>query len=105
MKIRLIGFALLTALNGYVTHQLWDALCISKLPVCFLALSYLCGVLFLINIKEKTQRVLTYNIYGDNFHPRDYLCPLLPQAVGVLHRIFVRSFVRQELYRRSRSQG
>lgn len=60
MKIRLIGFTLLTALNGYVTYQLWDALCISKLPVCFLALSYLCGVLFLINIKAKTQRVLTY---------------------------------------------
>lgn len=60
MKIRLIGFILLTALNGYVTYQLWDALCISKLPVCFLALSYLCGVLFLINIKAKTQRALTY---------------------------------------------
>ena len=60
MKIRLIGFALLTALNGYITYQLWDALCISKLPLCFLTLSYLCGVLFLINIKAKTQRVLTY---------------------------------------------
>ena len=26
MKIRLIGFALLSALNGYVTYQLWNAL-------------------------------------------------------------------------------
>lgn len=60
MKFRLIGFALLTALNGYVTYQLWNVLCISKLLLCFLALSYLCGVLFLINIKAKTQRVLTY---------------------------------------------
>jgi len=60
MKIRLIGFALLIALNGYVTYQIWDVLYISKLPLCFLALSYLCGVLFLINIKAKTQRVLTY---------------------------------------------
>ncbi len=60
MKIRFIGFILLTALNGYVTYQLWDALCISKLPVCFLALSYLCGLLFLINIKSKLQRVITY---------------------------------------------
>ena len=60
MKFRLIGFTLLTALNGYVTYQLWDILYISKLPLCFLALSYLCGVLFLINIKAKTQRVLTY---------------------------------------------
>lgn len=60
MEIRLIGFILLTALNGYVTYQLWDVLYISKLPLCFLALSYLCGVLFLINIKAKTQRVLTY---------------------------------------------
>ena len=60
MKIRLIGFALLTALNGYVTYQLWNALWISKLPLCFLVLSYLCGVLLLINIKAKTQRALTY---------------------------------------------
>jgi len=60
MKIRLIGITLLTALNGYVTYQLWDVLYISKLPLCFLTLSYLCGVLFLINIKEKAQRVLTY---------------------------------------------
>ena len=60
MKIRLIGFTLLTALNGYVTYQLWNNLYISVLPLCFLALSYLCGALFLINIKAKTQRVLTY---------------------------------------------
>lgn len=62
MKFRLIGFALLTALNGYTTYQLRDALSISKLPLCFLTLSYLCGVLFLINIKAKTQRVLTYTL-------------------------------------------
>ena len=62
MKFRLIGFALLTALNGYATYQLWDTLCISTLPLCFLTLSYLCGVLFLINIKAKTQRVLTYTL-------------------------------------------
>lgn len=60
MKFRLIGFTLLTALNGYVTYQLWNNLYISVLPLCFLALSYLCGALFLINIKEKTQRTLTY---------------------------------------------
>lgn len=60
MKIRLIGFTFLTALNGYVTYQLWNVLYISKLPLCFLALSYLCGVLFLINIKAKTKRALTY---------------------------------------------
>ena len=60
MKIRFIGFILLTGLNGYVTYQIWDALCISTLPLCFLALSYLCGVLFLINIKAKTQRTITY---------------------------------------------
>lgn len=60
MKIRLIGFILLTALNGYVTYQIRDAACISTLPLCFLALSYLCGELFLINIKEKTQRILTH---------------------------------------------
>jgi transglutaminase-like putative cysteine protease len=60
MKIRIIGFTLLTALNGYATYQLWNVLYISKLPLCFLALSYLCGVLFWINIKVKTQRVLTY---------------------------------------------
>lgn len=60
MKIRIIGFTLLTALNGYITYLVWGALCISVLPLCFLAMSYLCGVLFLINIKAKTQRVLTY---------------------------------------------
>lgn len=60
MKIRFIGFALLTVLNGYVTYHIWDVLCISILPLCFLALSYLCGVLFLINIKDKTQRIITY---------------------------------------------
>ena len=60
MKIRFIGFALLTALNGYVTYHIWDVLCISTLSLCFLALSYLCGVLFLINIKDKTQRIITY---------------------------------------------
>ena len=60
MKIRFIGFALLTVLNGYVTYHIWDVLCISTLPLCFLALSYLCGVLFLINIKDKTQRIITY---------------------------------------------
>lgn len=40
MKIRFIGFALLTVLNGYVTYHIWDVLCISTLPLCFLALSY-----------------------------------------------------------------
>lgn len=60
MKIRLIGFALLTALNGYVTYQIGDALYISTLPLCFVALSYLCGVLLLINIKTKAQRTITY---------------------------------------------
>lgn len=67
MRIRLIGFTFLTALNGYVTYQIWDVLCISTLPLCFLALSYLCGVLFLINIKAKTQRVLTYTFTATIF--------------------------------------
>ena len=30
MKFRLIGFTFLTALNGYVTYQLWNVLCISN---------------------------------------------------------------------------
>ena len=62
MKIRLIGFALLTPMNGYITYHLWDVLCIRTLPLCFLALSCLCGVLLLFNIRSKAQLVITYTV-------------------------------------------
>lgn len=39
MKIRLLGFASLTAINMYVTYSLWDTLLISILPVCLILLS------------------------------------------------------------------
>lgn len=39
MKIRLLGFANLTAINMYVTYSLWDTLLISILPVCLILLS------------------------------------------------------------------
>ena len=62
MKIRLIGFMLLTILNGYITYQLWDTLCISALPLCFLVLSILCGILFLFNPRTKSLQGILYGI-------------------------------------------
>lgn len=60
MKIRLFGFAILTAINIYVTYFLWDTLLISTLPVCLILLSVFCSGLFLINVKSKLQRAITY---------------------------------------------
>lgn len=60
MKIRLFGFAVLTAINIYVTYFLWDTLLISILPVCLILLSVFCSGLFLVNVKSKLQRAITY---------------------------------------------
>ncbi|MBS5661003.1 MAG: transglutaminase domain-containing protein [Clostridiales bacterium] len=60
MKIRLFGFAVLTAINIYVTYSLWDTLLISTLPVCLILLSVFCSGLFLINVKSTLQRTITY---------------------------------------------
>ena len=60
MKIRLFGFAILTAINIYVTYFLWDTLLISTLPVCLILLSIICSGLFLVNVKSKLQRTITY---------------------------------------------
>ena len=60
MKIRLFGFAVLTAINIYGTYSLWDTLLISTLPVCLMLLSVFCSGLFLINVKSKLQRTITY---------------------------------------------
>ena len=60
MKIRLFGFAVLTAINIYVTYFLWDTLLISTLPVCLILLSVFCSGLFLVNVKSRLQRVITY---------------------------------------------
>lgn len=60
MKIRLFGFAVLTAINIYVTYFLWDTLLISTLPVCLILLSIICSGLFLVNVKSKLQRTITY---------------------------------------------
>lgn len=60
MKVRLFGFAGLTAINMYVTYSLWDTLLISTLPVCLILLSVFCSGLFLINVKSKLQRAITY---------------------------------------------
>ena len=60
MKIRPLGFASLTAINMYVTYSLWDTLLISTLPVCLMLLSVFCSGLFLVNVKSRFQRVITY---------------------------------------------
>lgn len=60
MKIRLFGFAVLTAINIYVTYFLWDTLLISTLPVCLILLSVFCSGLFLVNVKSRLQRTITY---------------------------------------------
>ena len=44
----------------YVTYSLWDTLLISTLPVCLILLSVFCSGLFLINVKSKLQRAITY---------------------------------------------
>jgi len=60
MKIRLFVFAILTAINIYVTYFLWDTLLISILPVCLILLSVFCSGLFLVNVKSRLQRTITY---------------------------------------------
>ena len=60
MKVRLFGFAVLTAINMYVTYSLGDTLLISTLPVCLILLSVFCSGLFLINVKSTPQRTITY---------------------------------------------
>ena len=60
MKIRLFGFAVLTAINIYGTYSLWDTLLISTLPVCLMLLSVFCSGLFLVNVKSRLQRTITY---------------------------------------------
>lgn len=62
MKVRLFGFAVLTAINIYVIHSLWDTLLISTLPVCLIMLSVICSGLFLINVRSKLQRTITYSL-------------------------------------------
>ena len=60
MKVRLFGFVVLTAINIYVAYSLWDALLISTVPICLILLSVFCSGLFLINVKSKLQRAITY---------------------------------------------
>lgn len=60
MKFRLFGFAVLTAINIYVAYSLWDTLLISILPICLIMLSVICSGLFLINVRSKLQRAITY---------------------------------------------
>jgi len=65
MKFKLIWLTLITAfigVNTYVTYQYRGFLTISKLPVCFLMLSYLCISLLLFNIKSKPLRAVTYTL-------------------------------------------
>ena len=60
MKFRLFGFAILAAINIYVAYSLWDTLLISILPICLIMLSVICSGLFLINVRSKLQRAITY---------------------------------------------
>lgn len=60
MNFRLFGFAILTEINIYVTYFLWDTLLISTLPVCLILLSIICSGLFLVNVKSRLQRTITY---------------------------------------------
>ena len=60
MKFRLFGFVVLTAINIYVTYSLWSTLLISTLPVCLILLSVFCSGLFLVNVKSRLQRTITY---------------------------------------------
>lgn len=62
MKFRLFGFAVLTAINIYVTHSLWNVLLISTLPVCLIMLSVICSGLLSINVRSKLQRMITYSL-------------------------------------------
>ncbi len=65
MKIKLIWLTLITvfiAVNSYVTYQYRDFLSISKLPICFLMLSYFCISLLMFNIKSKPLRAVTYTL-------------------------------------------
>ena len=60
MKIRLFGFAVLLTINICVIYSLWDTLLISILPICLILLSVFCSGLFLVNVKSKVQRAITY---------------------------------------------
>ena len=60
MKKNIVGFIVGTALNLYVTYAIRHALSVSVLPACFLALSFLCSVLFLFSPKAKLWRTVTY---------------------------------------------
>lgn len=60
MKFRLFGFVVLAAINIYVAYSLWDTLLISTVPICLILLSVFCSGLFLINVKSKLQRAITY---------------------------------------------
>ena len=62
MKKNIVGFIVGTALNLYVTYAIRHVLSVSVLPACFLALSYLCGVLFLFSPKAKLWRTVTYTL-------------------------------------------
>lgn len=65
MKSKLIWLTLITALtavNPYVTYLYRDIMTVSKLPVCFLMLSYLCISLLFFNIKSKPLRAVTYTL-------------------------------------------
>ena len=62
MKVRLFGFAILTAINIYIIYFLWYTLLISTLPVCLILLSAFCSGLFLINVKSKIERLITYSL-------------------------------------------
>ncbi len=65
MKFKLIWFTLITvftAVNSYVTYQYRDFLTVSKLPICFLMLSYLCISLLLFNMKSRPLRAVTYTL-------------------------------------------
>ncbi len=60
MKFRLFSFVVLTAINIYVAYFLWDTLLISTLPVRLILLSIICSGLFLVNVKSRLQRTITY---------------------------------------------
>ncbi len=61
-KSRLIGFLLLDALNVLVTIYLWDFLSVAILPRYYIGMSMCCSALFLIDPKNKKQRIITYLI-------------------------------------------
>ena len=60
MKKNIVGFIVGTAMNLCVTYAIRHALSVSVLPACFLALSFLCSVLFLFSPRAKLWRAVTY---------------------------------------------